>query len=143
MNTHITTIALFTLALFMGLVFASRSRDHIFAAPFGVVVCAGDCNTNGVVTVDEVVVLVNIVLGLEPPSACPPLTEAPDIGGVIRAVKNVLLGCPPLPTPTPITYRLGEGSTIVYSPPPPKERPTIEEPFRTRPSFLRAAVFCL
>jgi len=60
-------------------------------------ICAGDCDGDGVVTVDEVVTLVNIALAAAPPSACPHRdSEAAtvDITLVIQAVRNALGDCP-------------------------------------------------
>src|SRR5262249_40249445 len=59
--------------------------------------CAGDCDGNGMVTINELVLLVNIALGSEPVSACP----AGDIdhngviaiNEIITAVNNALGMC--------------------------------------------------
>ncbi|GIW44056.1 MAG: hypothetical protein KatS3mg077_1338 [Candidatus Binatia bacterium] len=71
--------------------------------------CAGDCDDDGSVTVNEIVTLVRIALLLEDARAC----AAGDTDGdgritvdeIVRAVRSVLAGCPPLgggtPTPTP------------------------------------------
>jgi hypothetical protein len=62
------------------------------AAPF----CAGDCDQNGLVTVAELVTLVNIGLGEATPAACPngvPDGAAVDIALVIQAVESGLHGC--------------------------------------------------
>jgi hypothetical protein len=60
--------------------------------------CAGDCDASGFVTIDEVLVLVNIALGNAPTSLCP----AGDVNGdksvtvdeILAAVKSALNGCP-------------------------------------------------
>jgi len=60
-------------------------------------VCTGDCNSDGTVTVDELITGVNIVLGSTPLDQCPSL----DIDGhgevtvdeLVRAVNNALTGC--------------------------------------------------
>jgi hypothetical protein len=60
-------------------------------------VCAGDCGSDGVVTVDEIITLVNIILGSANSSACPdgiPADGAVDVTLAIRAVNNALSECP-------------------------------------------------
>jgi hypothetical protein len=61
--------------------------------------CYGDCNDNGSVAVNELILGVNISLGLTPVDACP-LADADDNGQVsiselIKAVNRALYGCPP------------------------------------------------
>ena len=59
--------------------------------------CAGYCNGDGFVTVDELIKMVNIALGTLDISAC----EAGDINGdgtitvneIISAVNRALMGC--------------------------------------------------
>lgn len=61
--------------------------------------CTGDCGGGGgAVTIDELVLGVNVALGQAPPAACPAF-PACDVGPVciadlIRAVRNALDGCP-------------------------------------------------
>jgi len=65
--------------------------------------CAGDCNGDAVVRVNELVVMIGVALGTEPVSACEngicPCT-GPDPGEICeasmpnRAVDNALYGCP-------------------------------------------------
>jgi hypothetical protein len=68
--------------------------------------CIGDCGDNYKVTVDELVLLVNVALGKAPVSMC----ELGDVSGdgeisvdeILQAVSNALYGCrPPNQTPTP------------------------------------------
>lgn len=71
--------------------------------------CVGDCNGNGMVTVDELLTGVNIALGTVPSSNCPAFDCSSDCGPgpglgdpatvtcLIRAVNNALEGCPPFP----------------------------------------------
>jgi len=73
-----------------------------------VAVCVGDCNGNGVVTVNELIIGVNIALGNAPVTACPAFDPNHDgrvgINELIAAVNNLLYGCfvtPPTPLPTP------------------------------------------
>ncbi len=72
--------------------------------------CVGDCNRDGVVTINEVITGVNIGLGLAPVALCP---EADGNGNgevsideVITAVNNGLAACPATPTPTQTFPRL-------------------------------------
>lgn len=59
--------------------------------------CPGDCNGDRTVTIDDIVVLVNVMLDLAPADACP----AGDFNGDgditieegIRAVNAALFGC--------------------------------------------------
>jgi len=71
-------------------------------------VCAGDCDGDQQVTVNELITLVNIDLGSADNSACPdgivPPDSSVDITMIIKAVNNALTACPaggPTPTPTP------------------------------------------
>jgi len=62
------------------------------------IVCAGDCDSSGEVTVDEIVVLVNITLGSASDTACPhgvPNGAALDITLIVQAVNHALTRCPP------------------------------------------------
>ena len=70
--------------------------------------CVGDCNGDGLVTINEIIVMVNIALGNLPVSAClagDANNDANiDVSEIILAVLNALNGCPqPAPTcsPTP------------------------------------------
>lgn len=59
--------------------------------------CIGDCNGDQIVTVDEILILVNIVLGNAQASACPdgiPSGVEVDIAVIIQAVNNALASCP-------------------------------------------------
>lgn len=75
--------------------------------------CVGDCNEDGVVTVDEILLGVSIALGAAPMSVCP--TYDVDGSGdltvdeLISAVDGALRGCIPsaAPTPTPTPVALG------------------------------------
>ena len=58
--------------------------------------CVGDCDGGGIVTIDELITLVNIALGGAQPSACAhgvPDGAAVDIALIIQAVNNTLNGC--------------------------------------------------
>ena len=76
--------------------------------------CGGDCNDNKVVSIDELVTGVNIVLGTEAYDSCKNLDRNDDgriaINELVGAVNNALGTCPP-----PIgehTCTLGPGSQI-------------------------------
>ena len=60
--------------------------------------CVGDCNGDGVVTVNEIILMVNISLGLLPVSLCPAGDANQDgsvtINEIITAVNTSLTGCP-------------------------------------------------
>jgi len=60
--------------------------------------CPGDCNGDGVVTINELILAVNIALGDAPISACPAI-DANHSGEVtieelILAIANAQRGCP-------------------------------------------------
>jgi hypothetical protein len=60
--------------------------------------CPGDCSGSGMVTVDELVIGVNIALEIEPLAACPALNTKEDtritIDELLAAVGATLNGCP-------------------------------------------------
>jgi hypothetical protein len=60
--------------------------------------CAGDCNGNGQVSVDEILTIVDIALGSAPLSECEPGDADHDgqitINDILTAVDNALNGCP-------------------------------------------------
>src|SRR5574341_300987 len=78
-------------------------------APNVFLACPGDCNENGAVAIDEIITLVNIVLGTHPLEACSSLAGTPDIGSILQALNRALFDCV-----TVVRYRLTEGSTIAY-----------------------------
>jgi hypothetical protein len=58
--------------------------------------CVGNCNGDGVVTIDELILGVNIVLELRPVDACPAFANSQgmvDIAQLITGVNNALGGC--------------------------------------------------
>jgi hypothetical protein len=59
--------------------------------------CVGDCNGDGEVTVDDLLVMVNIALGLRPLVDCPAGDGNDDgmitIDDILIAVNNALLSC--------------------------------------------------
>jgi hypothetical protein len=60
--------------------------------------CAGDCDQGGSVTVDEVILGVNIALGTTSIDVCPAMDTSGDgmvtVDEVITAVNSALDGCP-------------------------------------------------
>jgi hypothetical protein len=65
--------------------------------PTPILGCVGDCNENGVVSVDELVLGIEVSLGEAPVSACPTLDRdgngEADISENVTAVRNALNGC--------------------------------------------------
>jgi Ca2+-binding EF-hand superfamily protein len=66
-------------------------------SPTTAITCAGDCNGDGQVTIDELVRGVSIALDEAPVSACPSLdvdgNGVVEINELVRAVENALDGC--------------------------------------------------
>ncbi len=70
--------------------------------------CAGDCSGNRIVTVDELITGVSILLGLRSLNDCSGLDDNRDgrvvVNELVAAVSRLLFGCdftPPTPTNTP------------------------------------------
>jgi len=61
------------------------------------VVCTGDCNGEGAVTINEIIICVNIALDADSPDACaacdPSGNGSVEINELIAAVNNALSGC--------------------------------------------------
>jgi predicted outer membrane repeat protein len=58
--------------------------------------CVGDCDAGGSVTVDKIITLVSIALGIAELAACPagiPNGAAVDVALILQAVNNTLSGC--------------------------------------------------
>lgn len=99
--------------------------------------CIGDCNGDGAVQVDELVVCVDIGLGRRPIADCVMLdgdsNREVTISELVAAVTSLLEGCPATPTPTPTAT--------------PTPTPTVNLPpvlsgapvYRTYPDFTVAA----
>lgn len=68
----------------------------VTTAPAGAA-CSGDCGSDGEVTVDELIVAVNIALGVAPASRCVSVDTSGDgevtVDEVIAAVSQALVGC--------------------------------------------------
>ena len=69
------------------------------------VACVGDCSADGVVTVDELLTMIDIALGQQPVTSCDAGDLSRDgqisVDEVITAVGFALSGCPQGPTPPP------------------------------------------
>ncbi|MDX2168469.1 MAG: hypothetical protein SF182_15450 [Deltaproteobacteria bacterium] len=82
--------------------------------------CVGDCNGDGEVTINELIVGVNIALGSANVSACPSFDANGDgevaINELIAAVNAALSGCPATPT--------AEATETATEPPPPSPTDT-------------------
>ena len=67
--------------------------------------CAGDCNGDGSVAINELITGVNIALGSSPVTSCPSFDTNSDgmvaINELIAAVNNALGSCCTATTPTP------------------------------------------
>ena len=75
-----------------------RGTYQVTATTFGsALTCAGDCDGNGAVTVDELIKGVNIALGIAPFDRCPSFNTTSSgevtVGELVRAVHNALTGC--------------------------------------------------
>jgi hypothetical protein len=58
--------------------------------------CVGDCDDNGVVAINELILGVNIALAIQPDTACPAFANSQgmvDIAQIIKGVNNALSGC--------------------------------------------------
>ena len=87
--------------------------------------CAGDCHDDGEVTVDELILGVNIALGSAIVDQCPALDSSGDrnltINELIGAVNNALGGCTaalPTPAATPTATPAGPPAPTVTIVPP-------------------------
>src|SRR5262249_8348335 len=93
-----------------------------------VAACTGDCDRNGVVSVDELLRGVNIALGNAPLSTCNAFDTNGDgtvmINELLSAVSAALNGCPVTPTPTATPG--GTGTATKSKTPSPT--PTINQP---------------
>lgn len=80
--------------------------------------CVGDCQNQGAVTVADMVLGVNIVLGNDPPSACPNFQNSAgmvDVAQLVKGVSNLLNGCSSAPTPTPTPIFAGKKRHFVIA----------------------------
>lgn len=125
-----------TLASFL----AVAASAHVAAAT-AAAQCAGDCDTNGAVSIAEVMTCANIFLKRMELAACPNADSDSDgkvpIYEVVRAARSFLLGCPtqpPTPTPTvvpTVTATPTTPSTATPTPVPPTATTTPVPPTAT------------
>ena len=96
--------------------------------------CVGDCDGSGDVTVNELVVGVNIALSLAPATTCEAMDRNGDgmvtIDELLTAVSAALLGCPVVPTPTP-SPTSPPPATSTITPPPTGTATTTPSPTET------------
>ena len=122
----IVTVGLLALLASSGL--ALRSSSAAAA-------CAGDCDGDGAVTVNEILQGVNIALGIALPTLCPSIDTSGDgmvtVDELLAAVNNVLSGCPATPTPS------ATATATVTPTPHPNHAPTLVVPevYRTYPGY--------
>lgn len=100
------------------------------APPTAGQVCVGDCGGRGAVGIDDLILAVNIALGLAAPAECPALGEGPiGISDIIASIGNALCECRPCPTPPPrpssTRTRTASPTPTVTSPPSPTPTPTV------------------
>src|SRR5207247_874599 len=77
--------------------------------------CAGDCNGDGEVAIDDLITMVNVLLGGVPLNACPYLSacEVTCLPLIIRAVNEVLGECAAAaPTSTPTATSTAASPTL-------------------------------
>jgi len=99
------------------------------ARPAPAQVCIGDCRSLGQVGISDLVLAVNIALGIVPLDRCPALGAGPvSIATLIASVSNALCDCRPCPTPPPATATPTRSATATESPTPtasPSPAPTV------------------
>jgi hypothetical protein len=87
--------------------------------------CFGDCNGDGIVSINEIITAVNIALGNAPLSACPAFDDSCGplpgvcISVLVSAVGNALNGCPaPTVTTAGIVFNGEDNRLHAYQPGP-------------------------
>jgi len=84
--------------------------------------CVGDCRGQGRVSISDLILAVNIVLGVAPLDECPSLGPAPvGIDRLILSVNNALCDCHMCPTPPPTrtsTVTATAAATATHTPTP-------------------------
>jgi len=77
----------------------TAGNDPAVQAALQMKLCTGDCNGDGTVTVDEILTMVNIALGIEDVSTCLPGDANNDkmitVDEILTAVNDALNGCAP------------------------------------------------
>lgn len=62
--------------------------------------CVGDCDRNQIVSIDELVLLVNVAIDRAAVAQCPILLDRPQIDYLVQAVNRAIGSCPDGPPPT-------------------------------------------
>lgn len=93
------------------LTYAGASLMLVASSSHALAVCAGDCNGSDTVTIDELIMGVNISLGTQPVSACPAVdsnsSNSVTINELVAAVSSSLKGCSgSLPSSAQATIRV-------------------------------------
>ena len=78
--------------LAQGACMASLAASILFAAHALAEPCPGDCNGDGIVTVDELITAVNVDLGRAPAETCPAGT-CDTVACLTRIIDSILYGC--------------------------------------------------
>jgi hypothetical protein len=105
--------------------------------------CVGDCAGDGEVTINDLILGVNIALGSAPVSACPAFANERNqvnIAQLIKGVNNALNGCPePVATATAISTATGVAATATRTATSPAATATATASAAppTRPASLR------
>jgi hypothetical protein len=89
----------------VAVLFFSLLGSMCLVPPATLAACPGDCRGDGTVTVDDLLIGVNLILEIVPLSRCPVFDVNGDahvtIDDLIIALNAALNGCPATPTPTP------------------------------------------
>jgi predicted dienelactone hydrolase len=104
--------------------------------------CTGDCDGNGVVAINELILGVNIVLGTQPVDACPAFSNSQgmvDIAQLIKGVNSALNGCPREPADPTQPGPFGVGVRQITFTKPSETRPGEERVLRTDVWYPTAA----
>ena len=89
------------------------------ARPLAAQTCVGDCTGVGMVGISDLILAVNIALGLASADQCTALGQPPiGISQLIASVDNALCGCQPCPTPPPAPPTSTPSPTVANSPTP-------------------------
>src|SRR5258708_6227129 len=84
--------------------------------------CVGDCNSDGTVSINELITGVNIALGVQGPSTCLAFQNQSggvDISQLLKGVNNALGSCPMVATPTATIAAITPTPTRTTGPPTP------------------------
>jgi hypothetical protein len=91
----------------LGAIATGLALCGVLASATSAQTCVGDCSRTGTVTIGDLIVAVNVALGIRPGTSCPAVQNNlgdVDVTQLVQAVDNALNGCPPAaatPTDTP------------------------------------------